>query len=84
MATILRGKHKGLEVKIHQFCNDWFYIEHENIGNQDAIKSPTALEFTAEEIERINSSNNVGFLLHVYEWDGNRLKKRKVFRGSAV
>lgn len=47
MATILRGKHKGQEVKIHQRSNDWIMVE--GLPNQESVFSPGSLRLTPQE-----------------------------------
>jgi hypothetical protein len=64
MATLIKGKHKGTEVVINQFCNNWFSVQSDEIAK---IVSPTSLEFTFDEIERIISSET-GVMFGLYEW----------------
>jgi hypothetical protein len=47
MATILRGKRKGQEIKIHQSCNDWVTDEDNNVYRV------TGLKFTEEEFAKV-------------------------------
>lgn len=48
MATIIKGKNKGKEVKVCQFCNDWFSVDLEGMP---LIVSPTMLQLTKEEMK---------------------------------
>lgn len=71
MAIILKGKHKGKDVRIRQFCNDWFHIEHEEISHQESIKNPASLGFTKDERNRIELayySGKTGTLFSFYKW----------------
>ena len=70
MATILRGKRKGETVEIHQFANDWVSLE------DGAIVSPTSLEYTTAERERIDRDTGKG-ILWLYQWNGLRLVPSK-------
>ena len=70
MAKVLRGKNKGQEVEIHQFCNDWVMLEN------GKIVSPTSLEYSVKEIERLKSEEPDG-MFSLYYLDGLRLKKNK-------
>lgn len=79
MAIITRGKHKGKEVKLHQFCNDWMMVEHYEIPNQETIFKPTALYFSDEEkseIQQAERRGQTGFMFQKFYWDGNILKKK--------
>lgn len=74
MAKILRGKRKGEDVKIHQFCNDWFSLDDGTIIN------PTSLEFTQDEIEEIETAadkDQTGMMFAWFEWEGNRLIRKR-------
>ncbi len=55
-ALILRGKHKGEEVKISQWCNDWFTID---TGTMMDLKpfSPASLAFKMDDLEVIQKHN---------------------------
>ena len=80
MAIITRGKHKGKDVKISQFCNDWISIKDERIPAADTIFSPTSFVFSDEEKHRINlarDAGNTGFMFGYLEWNGNRLKRKR-------
>ena len=63
MATILRGKEKGKQVKIMQWCNDWVTVK----GANKTVFSITALEFTSEEMFDILNHNNNGFMEKAFE-----------------
>ena len=70
MATLLRGKRKGQKVKIHQFCNDWFML------GDGTIVSPSSLEFTFHEVERIMTNRREErtggmFTLYGFEFNDN-------------
>lgn len=66
-AIIRKGKHKGLEVEISQWCNDWFTIEHPDIEPKYSVKSPDALLFTPAGWEQIKTHKNNGILFNLYE-----------------
>lgn len=61
MALILKGKDKGKEVKLHQWCNDWFTVEDSN-----RIYSPTSIRLNSEEIREFLLSES-GIMLSLYE-----------------
>lgn len=61
MAIILRGKNKGQQVPIIQFCNDWFMV------GDGLIVSPTSLQLDFDEMHRVLSEGNTGFLFGRYE-----------------
>jgi hypothetical protein len=71
LAELLKGKRKGGQVKLHQWCNDWFMLE------DATIVSPTSLKFTDGEIELIKKTDN-GMMFAIYELtEDNTFKKRK-------
>lgn len=61
MARILMGKNKGKEVKLHQWCNDWFTVEGIN-----KFYSPTSIRLDANEIREFLLSDS-GNMLSWYE-----------------
>lgn len=74
MAIIRKGKRKGLEVKISQFCNDWFSLE------DGSIVTPTMLTFSPKEIEMIEKhrkEEDTGIMFDLYQWEFAHLKRRK-------
>jgi hypothetical protein len=74
MATLTRGKFKGQTKLIHQFCNDWFYMDDGSVVN------PTSLSFSTSEIEQIElarKNDQVGVMFKLFKWDGNKLRKVK-------
>lgn len=75
MATIIKGKLKGQQVKIHQWCNDWFVLEN------GKVFSPTSLQLTPEERDKVLSHNNNGFLLKRYALQENGIFKKNLRRG---
>lgn len=50
MATILRGKRKGEQARIHQWANDWFSVDHAD--GTPGIVNPTSLQLDAVESAR--------------------------------
>ena len=76
MATLLRGKLKGQEVELCQWCNDWFSVSMPD--GKPKILRPDQLQFTKEEMLEIKSSKGIGTMFMQYQptWD-NRLVKRK-------
>jgi hypothetical protein len=64
MAVVLKGKHKGKSVNIHQWCNDWFMVDVAD--DQPAILSPTQLRLTEEEAKKITPGNS-GMLLKLFQ-----------------
>lgn len=65
-ALITRGKNKGREVEISQWCNDWFSI---NTGDPmiDRLPfSPSSLAFTREDMETIRTHKNNGILFNLF------------------
>lgn len=76
MARILRGKDKGKEVKLHQWCNDWFTTE------DGKIYSPGAIQLSAKEVDIFLKSDS-GIMLNLYVLeipDGIFKKIRKPYR----
>ena len=47
MALITRGKHKGAECRICQFCNDWFVVDLPD--GKPLVMSPGSLKLTDQE-----------------------------------
>lgn len=74
MAIILKGKHKGKKVKIHQWCNDWITVEE-----LTQPFSPMSLQYTSEEFRMILFNPNNGDMFELYEPDYNnyRFKRKK-------
>jgi len=78
MAKILRGKKKGQEVEIHQFCNDWFYLE------DGSIISPNSVQLNQQEMYRVRTDPSVGILWDLFKLkDDGKFKriKRHLFKG---
>lgn len=76
MATILKGKFKGKEAKIQQWCNDWFSVV---VEGQPKVVSPTLLQFTPEEFKKILAHKNNGMLLAWFEPTKElRFKRKKI------
>ncbi len=76
MALILKGKDKGKEIGVHQWCNDWFTIK-----NSNKVYSPSSIRLNAEEIKEFLLSDS-GIMLSLYELvlpDGifKKIKRRK-------
>jgi len=61
MAILLRGKKKGQELRILQWCNDWFHLE------DNSIVSPLSLKLTPLEMKLVLEHTNNGFLLNMFE-----------------
>ena len=82
MATITRGKLKGTEVKIHQFCNDWITVKEDaTVLNPLSVQVPrhqvtgfaqAEVEFVAQDRE---GENLIG---------GQTVRLAEVPDGSAV
>ena len=75
MATILRGKLKGQQAKIIQWCNDWFSCQL--LNGQQKIVSPTSLQLTEEEAYKILTHDNNGIMFQIYELTSDLRFKRK-------
>jgi len=73
MATILRGKNKGKNVQISQWCNNWVSTK---CGKILGISN---LLFTDEEMQNIILHKNNGYLFGLFEIveNENRFKKRR-------
>ena len=76
VATIIRGKRKGEEVKLAQWCNDWFTTD-----TNDVI-SPLSLQLTPDEIGEVLASELRGqcghmFMLYNLSDDGRFSKKAR-------
>ncbi len=65
-AVITRGKNKGLEVKISQWCNDWFTVNTGTILDCRPL-SPSSLAFTEEGAEEISNNDNNGTLFEEFK-----------------
>lgn len=74
MATIKRGKLKGKEAKISQFCNDWFSVDVEGVPK---IVTPTSLILTASEVEMVRTTFNVGMLWTLFTLGDDGVFKRR-------
>lgn len=61
MALILKGKDKGKEVELHQWCNDWFTVK-----NSNKVYSPSSIRLNADEIDTFLKSDS-GRMLSWYE-----------------
>lgn len=77
MAKILRGKLKGKEVKINQWCNDWISVDVDGIPK---IITPSSLQYTPKEMMDILQSNKTGTLLRefkpTFDFRFERIKKK--------
>ena len=62
MAKVLRGKLKGQNFTISQYCNDWVTVKE--IAK---VFSITSLEFTIEEMFTILNHENLGMMLQMFE-----------------
>ena len=76
MATVLKGKDKGKQVAIHQFCNDWFYLAN------GKIVSPTSIQLDLAEMHQVLSDGNTGFMFGMYELRSNGTFKKIPRTGS--
>ena len=73
MATILRGKLKGTEARVIQWCNDWFMLE------PGGITSPTSIQLTQEEIRKVRECGNNGIMFSLFTLDDTgRFRRRKI------
>jgi len=75
MATILKGKFKGKEAKIKQWCDDWFSIE---VDEFTKIVTPTSLQLTPQEMAKVLEHDNNGFMLRIFEPTLDGRFKRKI------
>lgn len=73
MAILIRGKEKGKEVKIRQWCNDWFMIE----GAEKNIVSPVSLQLDANEMMRVINHKNNGMMFGLFSLDADGKFKRR-------
>lgn len=74
MATVTRGKRKGDEVAIHQFCNDWFTDEDGNVWN------PVSIKLTPDEVDRVRDAydaGTAGIMPGLYELGDDGVFKRR-------
>ena len=68
---ILRGKDKGKEKEVSQWCNDW-------VTSKDGkVYSITNAQFTQDEFIAILSSDDNGNMFDEFEVQRNRTFKRK-------
>lgn len=77
MATILKGKNKDKEVRLVQWCNDWFMVEGEGIYAY--IITPTSIKLSPEETELVKNHKNNGLLFNWFELreDGTFVRRKK-------
>jgi hypothetical protein len=54
MAFVLKGRDAGLDLPIHQYCNDWFSLE------DGTIVSPLKLQLTPEECVEVLAARDEG------------------------
>ena len=66
-AVIRKGKLRGREVEISQWCNDWFTLDTGDPMIDRKPMSPSALAFTPDGILEIFAHKNNGMLLHWFE-----------------
>ena len=66
-AIIRKGKFKGKEVEISQWCNDWFMVRTGNIEIDRKPFSPSALAFEPQGMEKILKHKNNGMFLAWFE-----------------
>lgn len=67
-ALLIKGKFKGQQVEVSQWCNDWFSVDID-IGNlviRRKIVSPTSLAFSYYDIEKIRNHDNNGMLFEMF------------------
>ena len=74
-AVIRKGKNKGQEVEISQWCNDWFST------TDGRILSPTNLAFTPEDIQEIAKDKGSGMMFGWFETTDNIAGFGKYFCG---
>ena len=67
---IIKGKDKGREVEISQWCNDWF-----SAGGK--IYSPTQVELDLSEMKRVLEHKNNGLMFALFDLLSNGRFKRK-------
>jgi uncharacterized protein (DUF1810 family) len=81
MATILKGKHKGKEVRIRQCCNDWFSVD--GLPPQESIIRPTNIKLTVAEMVHLQAAEgNTGILFALFDlWEDGTFKRRYRARG---
>lgn len=68
-AVITRGKRKGEEITLGQYCNNWFGEPK----NPHVIHSPLSLAFSAEgiaEIENAYKTGKAGVMLDEFTFKG--------------
>ena len=61
-ALVRRGRHRGSEVTISQWCNDWFTIDED-----PQVYSPTSLVFTSDDMFTIINHHNNGIMFSLFE-----------------
>lgn len=80
MAEILRGKHKGKQVEIRQWCNDWVTVD--TVPPQDSVLSITNLKFNIEESARILMHENNRMMEERFEFKKDRFVRRRFKPGE--
>lgn len=66
-ALVLTGRLKGKEIKIGQWCNDWFLADTGNAEIDRKPFSPKTLAFKIDDIHTIQKHKNNGTLFEEYE-----------------
>lgn len=74
-ALVLRGKQKGKEFEVSQWCNNWFTLNSDLIEVATKPFNPSSLAFTAEGIETVKNHHNNGVLFEEYEVVPSKAKK---------
>lgn len=65
-------------MQVRQFCNDWFTVDGEGIHSK--VVSPTSLNFTVGEKQRIEDARKkgeTGMMFNHFEWDGWSLRRKR-------
>jgi hypothetical protein len=64
---IRRGKYKGQEHEVSQWCNDWFTLDSNRVEIATKPFSPSSLAFQFSGIQEIREHKNNGMLFSWYE-----------------
>ena len=63
MATIIRGKNRGKDAVIRQWCNDWFNVD---VEGKPFIVSPLSIKLNPKEIIDVANHDDNGIMFRLF------------------
>lgn len=83
MAKVLRGRHNGETIGLHQASNDWVSVDLETpVGLKPLVLNPTSIGFETDA-DREVVENAGGHFWALFEWTSDarvRLQRRQAVR----